>query len=191
MRRVVMTLAATLVPVAIAGCGLDPYASRPATRATTTARAPAPGNVRARAGPTVIAAGAVVRAPAPGDGSSAAVLYRFAHTYGNVSSGSVVRQQRALLSLASGAFAVALRAGERIAQEEAVRALPAGARLQSTVASLQLAPRVGAEQRGVVILEQHLLSARGAGGVPVMIVFLAAMLKTAGGWRVTTFTAEH
>jgi hypothetical protein len=191
MRRAVVTLAAGAVVLASSGCALDPYATRSPNPLPATTHANAAASTRARAGPAFPAASTALALPAAGDKGPAAVLYRFAQTYGDVSPHTVAGQLRALSRLAVGALAAQLNASERTARLQAIRAMPDGARLQSTIASLQLAPRAGARQRGVVILEQQLVTAGRTVGVPVTTVFLAGMLKTGAGWRVATFTAEH
>jgi hypothetical protein len=187
MRRAAVTLATVAMLIASGGCALDPYAKpAPKTPAATSATT-APG--RALAQPELTAR--VVAAPSRGDRGPAAVLYRFATAYGNVSPRTVARQERALAQLAAGPLATQLATEAHAARAQSIRALPGGARVSSTISSLQLAPRAGSQQHGVVILEERLVTDRGVIGLPVTTVFLAGLLDQGGRWQVTSFTAEH
>ncbi len=177
-------LATTVLGLTLAGCGLhDPYnhsLNEPAVTAAPTQRAPTT-SVPARS-PTP---GAV----APPRSGAAAILYRYAQTYGDLTPATAARRQRTLAALATGALEQQLRASISRAAELAERALPPGGSSAAVVESAEVGPVSGGRRRGVAILSQRLPTPGGAPGPPLTTVYVAQLERTVSGWRVASFVA--
>jgi hypothetical protein len=121
-------------------------------------------------------------------GSAQRALYRFAQAYGNISAATAKARGLQLQSLATGQLASALEATQPSAESQAVRGLPPGAVMSSTIASLSFGLATHTMKRAAVVLEQRLVPRGGASGPPVETSFVAELLHTRSGWRVARFT---
>ncbi len=159
MRRLAPAVAALLVSVVLAGCGLrDPYAQQPSTSPARPPATPLPGrSAGARAGQ---------------------VIARFTVLWVNWSAGSLPAERRALLGLAGGRLVVELR-------RDAAQA--AHTELQEVSGAYSRGRLVGVihqatGQMAVVTFEQA--SAQGGPAQSAYHVYLARTENTTGGWKV-------
>ncbi len=162
MRRLTPTVAALLVLVVLAGCGLrDPYAQQ---RSTSPANGPATP---------------VTPVPVRSAGSTAGqAIARFTGLWVNWRAGSLPAERRALLELAAGRLAGELR-------RDAAQA--ARTQLQEVSGAYSRGRLVGVigqttGQIAVVTFEQA--SAQGGPAQSAYHVYLARTEHTTGGWRV-------
>jgi hypothetical protein len=168
------TVAGLVATVCLAGCGLsDPYNAKQPLRHPQPSGG-AVGHVAPQKPRTV--AGGV------------AALRRFASLYANRSASSASAGQRALISLSTGTFARALRRSWRAAVVEAVRGLPAGARLLGTASIEPLSADGAGAEHGTVLIAEQLQLADGATEAPVIELYHVSLRRTRSGWRVAAFT---
>src|SRR6185312_9714095 len=108
-------------------------------------------------------------------GSAHGVLYRFALAYGDVAAASAGERERALIAMAGPPLADALRQASARAGAEVNRGLPVGARLESTVVSLQFGAASPAKAQAAVVLEQQLVRSDGKAEPPVQTSYVAEL----------------
>ncbi len=184
MRHAANLTVAALLTLGAAGCGLHDPVNQPATTST-----------QAHAATVSPAATAPSSTPTPGQpsegppASAQRTLYEFALTYGNFTSGAMAVRAHALQTLATGGLARA------IASESVARGHPAaiakGASISSDIVNLDLAPAHAGHRRAVVVLEEHLTPPSGDTEQPITDLFMAEVVLTRAGWRVSHFTPQQ
>lgn len=183
-------IAAALVVVSLAGCGLsDPYQQHTATRATATAAVtaspdqadPAPE----RGGTISRSAGAAQSALAPTAGLATprAALERYAQIYLNWNARNVVGVQRRLASISLGqARAQALQAAASAARDSELTA----GQLANHGQVIALAPgQAGAAGRWVIVTSEQTTGPGDYQGLPPTLhIIYAQLTRTQSGWIV-------
>jgi hypothetical protein len=212
-RRWLIACAAAVVIMLCAGCGLkDPSVRASASgTASSTETATATTHTVTTVTTTVSNPAAVtaVRSspdPAPGDddddddadeaphaapagltGTAYNVAYRFASAYANVSLRTIASHLQTMISLATPAYARALRGGAGKAQLEAARGLPPGERMVARVLSVQLSDAQGSFEPGVVTLQLAMTSKSGGSETPFTSTDNVELLRRHGAWSVASF----
>ena len=119
-----------------------------------------------------------------------AVIYRFASAYGEVSSATVAKRYKLLLSLAAPPLLSQLRAA---GSQGELTALPATLRrtsIDSLLLRLRLAAPSGGAVHGTVVIQQWLVGPGRSQVPPMQTSYVADLVQVGGQWRVSGFTLQ-